>query len=324
MALQKLAIFYNVTDIDAALHEIGSVPGPRSMSAWNNKNKLGFLKGILTLPPDKTTKIEYASKFFWTFGSLRLPAPDTAEEASCLELLYYQFIHPFKQLKSRNKNSTESVRYESPPPTPGGSESTGLAWNTLDPGPRNFTTALLERDKDCLFCWTCVSPYLYHETAHLIGQRQGDPLTRTGLDSIYRVQNGVLICDRCRYYFRLLRLYIDVVDNHDVVNPTNDPEYKEFRQRFGLVKATRFGSLEFLPPGRTVFDENNELTVYFADSDSTNYPNRAALALHKSACLIWKMAGAGNDVEDYLIDDINDIDGCLANVCTRLRNLDVT
>ncbi|KAI8832301.1 hypothetical protein BJ741DRAFT_667317 [Chytriomyces cf. hyalinus JEL632] len=101
MVLQRLASFYGFSDAAAALEAVASITVPRlprsarsKYPAWwqpwrptwalfRKKNKYEFLNGILTFIPDQVLREEYAAKFYWTFGSSRLPAPNTDEGTNC-------------------------------------------------------------------------------------------------------------------------------------------------------------------------------------------------------------------------------------------------
>ncbi|KAJ3356644.1 hypothetical protein HDU83_000506 [Entophlyctis luteolus] len=323
--LQKLADFYAISDITGALNEVASVSGPRrpTWSQFKKQNKLGFLNGVLTYAPDPL-KEEYVAKLYWTFGSSTLPEAETDEERSCLNLLYARFIEPFKQRASSNASP-----YGSTPSTPIGS-SIALDLNAVDPTHANFRSALHKRDEVCLFCWG----NLQLDAAHLIAQKPSpslsliipDLLSRAGLDSVDRVQNGILLCKVCHGEFDALRRYIDVVDDRfvaKVVNLTSDPRNQEYIDAVGGIEDSRTGKIRRNPAfaGRTVVDGSNELPVYFADGDTTKHPNLTALAFHKAACLIWKMAGAADDIEDDDIDHDGSVDSLLAKVSDRLRHL---
>ncbi|KAI8827632.1 hypothetical protein BJ741DRAFT_629401 [Chytriomyces cf. hyalinus JEL632] len=327
-AIEKLAAFYGINDVDGALDEVLSVSEPErpTWSYFKNKNKFGFLYGILTHSQDQTMRSDYASKLYWTLGTASLPAPDTPEEWSCLELLYSRFIHPFRQISAESSSSTP---LESPPSTPGGS-STAFESNASNPGQGNFRSALLKRDKVCLFCWG----HLELDAAHLIAQKGGvavtlvvqDLLDRAGLDNIYRVQNGVLLCKVCHGQFDKLRRYIDVVDGRlvaKVVNLTHpNPDDEDYIYATRAIQWQRFGKTQWNADfvSRTVVIKENELPahfdIYFADDDESKHPNRTALSFHKAACLIWKLAGAGDDAED------GSVDGVLARVSDKLRSLE--
>ncbi|KAI8823201.1 hypothetical protein BJ741DRAFT_655046 [Chytriomyces cf. hyalinus JEL632] len=334
-AIEKLAAFYGINDVDGALDEVLSVSEPErpTWSYFKNKNKFGFLYGILTHSPDQNMRDDYASKLYWTLGTASLPAPDTPEEWSCLELLYNRFIHPFREIGTGSSHSTPP---ESPPSTPGGS-STAFESNASNPGPGNFRSALLKRDKVCLFCWDADANAL--DAAHLIAQKGGVPVTpliqdlldRAGLDSTYRVQNGVLLCASCHRKFDSLRRYFDVEDGRlvaKVVNLTSDRDDENYVDAVTAIQWQRFGKTQWNADfaSRTVVVDENEppahFAVYFADNDESKHPNRTALSFHKAACLIWKLAGAGDDAEDDYTDGGGSVDGVLARVSDKLRSLE--
>ncbi|KAJ3061082.1 hypothetical protein HDU98_003011 [Podochytrium sp. JEL0797] len=154
-----------------------------------------------------------------------------------------------------------------------------------------------------------------------------DLFTRAGFDNLYSVQNGILLCKGCHANFDALRRYVDVADGHrvaKVVNVTNDPRNWEYVNAIGRIEDVRSGMLRrdaAAFAGRTVMDTNNELTVYFADSDTNKHPNLTALAFHKAACLIWKMSGAADDIEVDDMDNDGSVDCLLAKVADRLRSL---
>ncbi|KAJ3071973.1 hypothetical protein HDU98_004501 [Podochytrium sp. JEL0797] len=145
-------------------------------------------------------------------------------------------------------------------------------------------------------------------------------------DNIYSVQNGILLCKGCHAKFKARRRYFDVVDSHlvaKVVNVTNDPCNPAYVDAVESIEWARLGKIRrnAACAGRTVTDANNELTVYFADGDTSKHPNRTALAFHKAACLIWKMSGAADDVEVDDMDHDGSVDGLLAKVADRLWSL---
>ena len=49
------------------------------------------------------------------------------------------------------------------------------------------------------------------------------------------------------------------------------------------------------------------MALYFKQNDPKNLPNRKALEFHKTACLIWRMAGGAEEDDDYSEDDYDDV-----------------
>ncbi|KAJ3390639.1 hypothetical protein HDU84_007190 [Entophlyctis sp. JEL0112] len=219
------------------------------------------------------------------------------------------------------KNGKQRLHWSFQDPSQAVGSLTALDLNAVDPTHANFRSALHKRDEVCLFCWG----NLQLDAAHLIAQKPSpslsliipDLLSRAGLDSVDRVQNGILLCKVCHGEFDALRRYIDVVDDRfvaKVVNLTSDPRNQEYIDAVGGIEDSRTGKIRRNPAfaGRTVVDGSNELPVYFADGDTTKHPNVTALAFHKAACLIWKMAGAADDIEDDDIDHDGSVDSLLA------------
>ncbi|KAJ3243588.1 hypothetical protein HDU77_010339 [Chytriomyces hyalinus] len=207
MARNAVAEFYGieVRDIDHVLHQVASVPGPQKpiWSKFGKLNKFGFLYGIL-------------------FGSNRLKEKvmEKAEEERCLSLLYARFIQPFKQ--HGTSGSSNASPHGSSGSTPNGS-STPIRLNATDPTHYNFSTALRKRDVVCVICWHS----RITEAAHLIAQKSSIPLVieklleRAGMQSVYQVQNGVLLCAICHKSFDALKRYIDVVDGRLIAKIVN-------------------------------------------------------------------------------------------------------
>ncbi|KAJ3238595.1 hypothetical protein HDU81_007515 [Chytriomyces hyalinus] len=110
MAIQKLATFYGIADVAGALNQVASVSEDArpTWSQFRNENKLGFLIGILTHAPDKAARDEYAAKFYWTFGSKQLPAPDTQEEMDCLDFLYTSLAAKYSGVEVERGELVES------------------------------------------------------------------------------------------------------------------------------------------------------------------------------------------------------------------------
>ncbi|KAI8843540.1 hypothetical protein BJ741DRAFT_693331 [Chytriomyces cf. hyalinus JEL632] len=232
---------------------------------------------------------ELATKFYWKFGSTRLSAPDTQEERHWLNSLYTRFIDPFKQ----HATSERSDASDHDPPTAGAALATFHS-NAVDPTLQNFTSTLHLRDGICFSCWIDrgldTVPIISHKSSTSIPEI----LERVGLDSVHRVQND----------FSALRQYFDVTDSRliaKVVNLTNDPSDRDYRHLVFLIRHCRVGQTEEMDicADRNAVDAQNELPVYFATRE---HPNRTDLAFHKAACLIRKVAGAGNDVEDDFME----------------------
>ncbi|KAJ3263772.1 hypothetical protein HDU77_010050 [Chytriomyces hyalinus] len=325
MARNAVAEFYGieVSGIDHVLHQVASVPGPRkpTWSKFGKLNKFGFLYGILMHTPDKEWQDDYIRSFYWTFGSNRLM--EKAEEERCLNLLYAGFIQPFKQHGTRG--SSNASPHGSSGSTPIGS-STPIRSNATDPTHSNFSTALRKRDVKCLICWDDEGI----NAAHLIAQKSSIPLVieklleRAGMRSVFQVQNGVLLCATCHILFDALKRYIDVVDGRliaKIVNTTNDPNDEENLRRLDRLTSIRASQKKYQYHA-DIADSPAEMPVYIPFNDETMHPNHTALAFHKAACLIWKLAGAGAvNEDDWSGDGEDEVENRLAMVASRLEDL---
>jgi hypothetical protein len=54
---------------------------------------------------------------------------------------------------------------------------------------------------------------------------------------------------------------------------------------------------------READDQQGDLVLWFVNNDPAVQPNRKALELHKTACLIWRMAGGAEPVDEESSDD---------------------
>ncbi|KAI9341149.1 hypothetical protein BDR26DRAFT_895231 [Obelidium mucronatum] len=295
MAIGCLKDFYNIDDVNEQ-------PVKAAMSGWKNLNKFGFLKGILT------HHNEYIDEVYSLLWSASFPQPGSNEETDYLNLLYDRYIRPFKQHRRNGSSRTSTPRSSAPPSV---SSSSAADLQKLEHA--DFKAALHSRDKVCLFCWG----NLQLDAAHVIAQKSSialiiaELLARSSLNSVYEVQNGVLLCKVCHGEFDGLRRYIDVDENDSlvakVVNLTNDPNNEDYVDALDIVKAIR-GTKAKRFHGRNVVNGNGEMQIYFVQNDPAIYPNRIALEFHKTACLIWKMAGGADaELDEEMEVDDDDI-----------------
>ena len=73
------------------------------------------------------------------------------------------------------------------------------------------------------------------------------------------------------------------------------------------LKVSRRGQIEFVPDSRLAVETNGEMALYFLIHDQRLQPNRKALEFHKTACLIWRMAGGAESVDEHCSDDEEDL-----------------
>ncbi|TPX47519.1 hypothetical protein CcCBS67573_g10250 [Chytriomyces confervae] len=80
-----------------------------------------------------------------------------------------------------------------------------------------------------------------------------------------------------------------------VLNLTSDDSNGEYLMQ---MRTSQANEIDYHPNvGRRACNSDEEMGLYVVQTDPVLQPNHAALALHKTACLIWKMAGGAN--EDY-------------------------
>ncbi|OAJ38656.1 hypothetical protein BDEG_22565 [Batrachochytrium dendrobatidis JEL423] len=107
--------------------------------------------------------------------------------------------------------------------------------------------------------------------------------------------------------------YVDVVDDKlviKVINETNDltsDKHKKWIETIEDLKVIRRTRQKRWTDNRQTVESNSEMTLYFIHNNLTRLPNRNALELHKTTCLIWCMAGGVESDDEYCPYDDN---GC--------------
>ena len=153
---------------------------------------------------------------------------------------------------------------------------------------------------------------------------------RAGLTQKHQVQNGLLLCIKCHSQFDKLKIYVDVVDDTLVVKLVNETKdktsikHKEWEQNVRVLKGTRMVFQEnwIDIDNRQAVESNGEMALYFVQTDPNYLPNRSALEFHKTACLIWKMAGGAEPIDDeYCSDDDSDFVPVDTAALKRLFNI---
>jgi hypothetical protein len=280
--IAKLMDFYHTKDEN-------TVPNQRVRSKWTNENKFGFLRGI----------VEYGNAADIEELSIIVDSCDRNAVDRFIARSFAFYIDPFKRLHA---GSCRTRPASSRPSSRNGPVDGEMTHNDLK-------KAVVERDGQCLFCWTSRSC----EGAHIITQKiqeceydESSILARADLKSKHAVQNGLLLCSVCHCQFDLLKIYV-----HEVtvggklavrfINATNDDNDVELRRARKTTKWSRMGNAEFIADQRSI-EEDGEMLLYFINDDPTLQPNRKALQFHKTACLIWRMAGGAEPDEEYCSD----------------------
>ena len=96
-----------------------------------------------------------------------------------------------------------------------------------------------------------------------------------------------------------------------VVNERNDEtsdKHRDWEDANDRIKYSREGELKrkmnlVCKDGRSAVERNGEMGLYFVLNNTSKLPNRKALEFHKTACLIWRLAGGAEVDEEYCSDD---------------------
>ncbi|KAJ8327749.1 hypothetical protein O5D80_004085 [Batrachochytrium dendrobatidis] len=292
-ATQLLNGYYNIHTSD--------LPTQRAKSEWQDDNKRGFFLGIIqegetshtTQLHDLLAANQFAEQQQFSTKVQLADSEHPPHPAATLQLL--QGHHQEPALAEAAAMSKESELSH-----------------------RDLKNAVEERDRVCLFCWDKLSL----QGAHIIAQKnigvaynESPILLRAGLAQKHQVQNGLLLCIKCHDQFDKLERYVDVVDNKLVVKVVNhsvllnDDKHMNWIEAIESLKDTRFETRrtsEF--SDRQAVESNGEMALYFVLGDPTLQPNRDALEFHKTACLIWRIAGGAESDDEYCPYD--DDDGC--------------
>ena len=281
------------------------IPSKCSKANWGTENKLGFILGLLEHG-------EASHKQMLTVDhSIRrdnlISKIEEGELDAFINEMFDIYIFPFH--KSFNKSSNRSTPVTSQPP------SRSNSGDNISNRTNYFKQDLLERDGGCLFCWDSKRCH----GAHIIAKKninfpydESAILSRAGLENVHQIQNGLLLCVYCHSRFNKLEYYVDVVAEKlvvKVVNHTNDITsyaHQEWISEVATLNAIRQNKAALWGDVRRRIEENGEMALYFIQDDEDNMPNRNALEFHKTACLIWRMAGGAEDEDEDDYDDDED------------------
>jgi hypothetical protein len=156
------------------------------------------------------------------------------------------------------------------------------------------------------------------QAAHIVAQKKNpvaaeeeENLRRAGLISKHQVQNGLLLCSACHGEFDLLKYYVDIAQaNNEVIYFLEIVKGKlqteeEWVKIINYTKDLRRAALNNFPSDRRVVEDDGRIRLWFmkpfGDSNHTEdlRPKVEALAYHKTACLIWRMAAQGENDDAY-------------------------
>ncbi|KAI8904451.1 hypothetical protein EDD86DRAFT_80171 [Gorgonomyces haynaldii] len=265
-----------------------AIPTQRIRSEWKEDNKFGFLCGILEHGEqqhrEELVRLSSGGGF-------------AEHEDVFIDQMFDHYIRPY--LKSYSGSSCH---------TPVGSRPDSASSSSSEPTHKQMKRALEARDGVCLFCWNSLSLDAIHIIARKnipIAQDESSVLQRAGLQSKHQVQNGLYLCIKCHSQFDKLKRYVDVVDDRlvlKIVNQTNDPKDVDFINAIEMVQSIRTARQEFMRDNREIIDADGEMRLWFMDNNADIQPNRAAVQFHRTACLIWRMAGGADPEDEYCSD----------------------
>jgi 5-methylcytosine-specific restriction endonuclease McrA len=234
-------------------------------------------------------------------------------EKDFIDEMYQFYIFPFKQHNGTGKSEPSCHTSQSTSSHPSSVEDKDYIPEEEEKllTQKDLKKAVLKRDGVCLFCWTHRPIQGYHILAQMdfpFPYNETALFSRTGLKQKHQVQNRLLLCSNCHIEFDALKKYVDVVDDKfivKVVNETDDASNLDWIAACGSITVLRsqkqtiyeeFGS-------RQVVNQDGEMELYFLTADQSLFPNKSALEFHKTACLIWRMAGGGESDDEYCPDE---------------------
>ncbi|EGF80087.1 hypothetical protein BATDEDRAFT_30007 [Batrachochytrium dendrobatidis JAM81] len=284
-----------------------AIPTQRVKSEWQDDNKRGLFLGIIqegetshtTQLHDLLTANQFAEQQEF---STKVQLADPKHHCTFIDDMFGYYILPFH----KNYNSSSSCHTPVSSRAPSRNNSAGNISNAPkeELSHRDLKNAVEKRDVACLST---------HHCSKNIGVAYNEPsiLLRSGLTQKHQIQNG-LLCIKCHDQFDKLKQYVDVMDDKLVIKHMN------WRRAVKTLKGSRRDNQEFMDDNRQAVESNGEMALYFVLGDPTLQPNRNALEFHKTACLIWRMAGGAEfDDECCPYDD----DGCTP-VDYRSKNIE--
>ncbi|KAJ3249702.1 hypothetical protein HK103_004498, partial [Boothiomyces macroporosus] len=303
---QKLKKCYPQLDENA-------IPEKNERGKWKLPNKLGFLLGIILegLEEDVQALYELLNKSQEEVERELELSPENLLKSilytpTFIDRLFNFYIATFH----KNYSDAESCHT---PATSRPSSAESIEKEPKELTHKNLKDSVSKRDSVCLFCWNT----LECEGAHIIAQKiintatndESSVLTRCGLQNKHQIQNGMLLCKICHSQFDKLKRYADEVDGKlvvKIVNETNDTtseKHRKWKRDVRNLKNNRISNLEDWNDDRQAILDNGEMPLYFVNNNESIQPNRAALAFHKTACLIWRMAGGAETEDEECWDD---------------------
>ncbi|KAJ3317095.1 hypothetical protein HDV06_002077 [Boothiomyces sp. JEL0866] len=280
-----------------------AIPEKNERGKWKLPNKLGFLLGIILhgLKEDVEALYELLNSSQEEVEKELEVSPENLLKSTLyiptfIDRLFNFYIATFH----KNYSDSESCR------TPATSRPSSAESITKEPKElthKNLKDSVSKRDGVCLFCWNI----LECEGAHIIAQKiintvpndESSVLTRCGLQNRHQIQNGMLLCKICHSQFDKLKRYVD----ESMTNDTTSEKHRKWEKLVRNLRIDREKEQNDWTDGRQAILDNSEMPLYFVDINESIQPNRAALAFHKTACLIWRMAGGAETEDEECSDD---------------------
>jgi len=302
---QLLQQYYNISHPEI-------LPAQRQKSQWENDNKFGFLNGIVEFGKEPHHQKLYELLSHNLFQQ---------EEEFFINEMYDLYILPFKQHNGNGSSCHTPVTSR---------RNSMVDEDTIEKelSHRNLRKAVSNRDVVCLFCWD----KLQLHAAHIVAQKNGlvmdiderSVFQRAGLTQKHQVQNGLLLCANCHNEFDSLEKYVDIEENRmlvKIVNQSNDENDTEWKRIVKRLKYARKSDEEYWVDvdNRKALDEDCEMRLWFVNKDEDLLPNKIALEMPKTACLIWRMAGGAEPDEEECPDEDDNLSISL-NFKTRILN----
>jgi hypothetical protein len=192
---------------------------------------------------------------------------------------------------------------------------------------KNFKRGLLKRDGSlCLLCWATVKLLL--QGAHIIAQKRGATtdavlrlLASCGIDGLYHLSNGLVLCNTCHILFDQLNLYFEaagpnIEDGTIALFLSNEPNNVADLTAIALSIRNVFlnkpneskpaNMIQVKAMETVMVGARQGFRVVHFDNTPSTLPNRTALMFHKAACLIWHMSG-GADPDPMEEEDDEDM-----------------
>ncbi|OAJ37694.1 hypothetical protein BDEG_21690 [Batrachochytrium dendrobatidis JEL423] len=262
-----------------------AIPTQRVKSEWQDDNKRGLFLGIIqegetshiTRLHNLLTANQFAEQQEF---STKIQLADPEHPRTFIDDMFGYYILPF------HKDYNDSSSCHTP----------------VSSNPTSRTNSADDLDY--------VAKVTVLQGAHIISQKNigmayNEPsiLLRSGLTQKHQIQNGLLLCIKCHDQFGKLRQYVDVVDDKLVIKVINDltsDKHKKWIETIEDLKVIRRTRQKRWIDNRQTVESNSEMTLYFIHNNPTRLPNRNALELHKTTCLIWCMAGGVESDDDVV------------------------